>query len=276
MSARYKIVHFVPDQVSGARYPIGAVIETDDDLEVVKADLIPGAGCLGSRSKHMVLREVLDDLREVTSFGRLPRHFGHHFQFSESKAIPGEVGDPSSWVKEFVLPKREEDSPADARKRAKSRKTFGRDYLANQGLYKWVEPNFKPSRSTRRLNGKSTFLPSVSHGVESDNQITLLEPLVATREQWADDVADVGRKFLVYQKLDEDRGFSSDLESIAYLLPHGPNDVRDEMRKEISEVTDQVVDTSNRKNRDWFVSHVEQVGKMAEAEDETDGGRPTV
>lgn len=102
MSARYRIVHFVPDAVVESRIPIAALVDCDGRVSLVKIPHIPGPDCLGGREKSAVIQMILEDLTEAVCFQKLPPSVGPHAFLGGERSVPNEVGDPVKWVERLV------------------------------------------------------------------------------------------------------------------------------------------------------------------------------
>ncbi|MCI0674123.1 MAG: hypothetical protein L0Y64_27055, partial [Myxococcaceae bacterium] len=107
MSARFRIVHFMPDPFAGTRFAVAALVRDQGSrVHVARAPQLPGPACVGGRPFSSLLHMALEDLQGVRSFDALPASVGPHVLLSDEKAVPSSVVDPVAWVESFVLPRR--------------------------------------------------------------------------------------------------------------------------------------------------------------------------
>lgn len=264
MSGHYKLIHFLPDHFSGERIPVGAVVAESGDVRVTIADRIPGAECLGSAAKFMLLRETLDDIRQLRSMDGLPMSFGPHFVMTEAKELPRVDGDAVAWLRDHVLPRRLE-TPSSARKRGPRRSSVGLDYLRQFKVAKYVK-QFRPSRDLHELNGASKSLPTISQGVRGDGRLLLMEPVVPTRHQLDKDLQQIGTNFFAYKGAIQTHPIDTALDLIAYVIPGGDASSRSEIVGRLSESADRVYDAAALEDRTELVERVSDVGKSGVGE----------
>lgn len=163
MRPEYRIVHFVTNPFSGLSFPVAALVrDVDGDVRVVMPTGIPDPGCLGSRKAANALLAMRDDLAELTSFDGLPRQFGPHFTLSAPEVAPSDR--PDQWVRKTLFPPL---AGSTARPRKKGRGTKGSRYLAQRGV-----------RVERRYRPEGSMVQPVTHYVEHDDALFLLEPVI--------------------------------------------------------------------------------------------------
>lgn len=163
MRAEYRIVHFVANPFSGLSFPVAALVrDADGGVRVVMPTSIPDPHCLGSKKAANALLSMREDLAELTSFDRLPRHFGPHFTLTAPEVAPTDR--PDQWVRSTLFPPLVSQG---TRPRRKSRASKGRKFLAQRGVV--VERYYRPQGSV---------VQPVTHYVEHEGGLFLLEPLI--------------------------------------------------------------------------------------------------
>ena len=259
MTRHYRLIHFVPDHFSGERFPVGAIVAVDGSLEVAIADRTPGAECLGSDATYMLLRDTLDDIRQVRSFDSLPMAVGPHFELSETRVLPDLDVRAVKWVEENILPRRKEGERA-SRKRGPTRSTMGKEYLEQFGIGDYVS-RFNPKRDFSELNGVSETLPSISQGVVGAGRMLLMEPIVPKRRQLDDDLKTVGQRFFSYRGALQTHSVSSDVGFLAYVLPGTDKDQREHIAGMLDRAADDILDMAQLAQRRRLVRQVTEVGE---------------
>lgn len=163
MRAQYRIVQFIANPFSGLCFPVAALVrDADGCVKVVMPPSIPDPRCLGSQKAANALLSMSEDLADLTSFERLPRHFGPHFTLTAPELAPSDR--PDLWVRRTLFPS---PTGSTARPRRKGRATKGSRYLAQRGVR--VERHYRPEGSV---------VQPVTHYVEHDGGLFLLEPLI--------------------------------------------------------------------------------------------------
>lgn len=96
---RYRIVFFEPDPFTGARWPLGAVVDHGDGrVSAVQAGHVPGACCIGSSCEAVLARRLHARVGTITDFDQLPTPFGPYSYLGEARQLPPGVTDPLGWV----------------------------------------------------------------------------------------------------------------------------------------------------------------------------------
>lgn len=262
MSGHYKIIHFLPDHFSGERIPVGAVVAENGSVNVVLADRTPGPECLGSDATYMLLRDTLDELRQLTSLERLPMSIGPHFEMSEASDLPALDGDAVSWLRQRILP-RAMEKPSSSRKRGPSRSSVGLDYLRQFNVARYVK-QFRPKKDLHELNGASESLPAISQGVRGANQLLLMEPVIPTRRQLDKDLKTIGTNFFAYRGAFQTHPIDTDVDLIAYVTPGGNASIRSEIVARLGESADRVYDVTAMSARKDLVNLVATIGKSGD------------
>lgn len=168
MRAEYRVVQFIANPFSGLCFPVAALVrDTIGSVRVVMPKSIPDPHCLGSQKAANALLSMTDDLAELTSFERLPPHFGPHFTLTTPEPAPSDQ--PDLWVQRTLFPSL--GKAIAPRRRKKGRATTGKRYLAHHGIA--VERHYRPEGSA---------VQPVTHYVEHLGGLFLLEPLINRRD----------------------------------------------------------------------------------------------
>src|SRR5699024_4669554 len=124
MTALFRMVHFVPDRFTGARFPIAALVATGGGLRVVSAPHRPGNECLGGPQAGDLLDFVVEALGDVVRIDDVPPAIETCVDFGEVHRVPTGATDPATWVQDAVL-----TPPRGAgRSRGQNRNTIGREF----------------------------------------------------------------------------------------------------------------------------------------------------
>jgi hypothetical protein len=261
MSARFRIVHFMPDLLSGARVPIAALIEREDrHVQMARADLIPGPAFVGGRAAWSSLNMALEDLTFATSFEILPRSIGPFVHMDEARIVPASVGDPVDWVRKHVLPRKliEPEDQLEEPPPVPKRQVQGKAFLRTYKVARYVEDNF--NGVDYGFSAKAAF--HVSHWVRGSGGLLLMEPIVGSRDDFTDELIRVSSTFLAWRKLFENHRRSQEAKEpdfIAYVLDARRGE-SSTVREELKEARAQVVDVDVPNERDRFISRIREVG----------------
>ena len=149
MTACFRLLLFVPDPFKGMSWPLGAVVDTQDGLEVARSGRLPKAEALGSERTAQLARRMYRRLNEFCSFDAVPISFGPYAVLGEKRTVPEGVENPVQWIEEHVLP------------RAKAQRRASRTGIATARVY--------ASRTTIDGNrGRSTGEHSVVLSLRQD------------------------------------------------------------------------------------------------------------
>ncbi len=105
MTACFRVLLFVPDPFNGMSWPLGAVVDTQDGLEVARSGRLPDAAALGSQRTALLARRMHRRLNEFCSFDAVPISFGPYAVLGEKRTLPEGVENPVQWIEEHVLPR---------------------------------------------------------------------------------------------------------------------------------------------------------------------------
>jgi len=257
MSARFRFVHFVPDPFSGGRVPLAALVERDGRVAVVPALSIPGPTCLGGDARAEVAQLLLDDLCDATSFSELPDDVAPHAVLGDAHVVPIGVDDPLAWVQELFKP--QQIAKHTARRPTHRRSTYGYAFFRSQNVDRFVRRRYQPGRVRDGLLPYAKQFGSVSHYVAGESDLLLMEPVLATRHTFADDLSGIAKLFAAYGSARDPQADRAP-RLIAYVLDQGSRARRHEAIDALGPVVDQVVDTSDDNARKLFVARIRDVG----------------
>jgi len=278
MTAKYRIVHFVPDPFNGTRIPVAAIVAGAGGLSVATAARLPGPACLGQAPVHATMQMVLESLSSVDDFNVLPVSVGPQALLDVERQIPGEVSDPVGWVVEHVLPRA--DGPAVTRA-AKShhRDTQGYRFFETCKVSQYVHQRFQPDQ---HWAGAPVAMPrklgTISHWVGAAKVgILLMEPLIPTRPGFERDLVEVYQRLASYRAfLDRGgvpEGAKQNTKLRVYVLPGGNERNRTSALGAFADVEALTVDTASESARRSFVEEIRDLGVAATPQTDLSGSQ---
>ena len=264
MSARYRIIHFVPDPFLGGRVPIAALVEQSDGrIHVAKSPHIPGPNCLGSRAASSLVQIILDDLSSAaTRFDRLPISIGPQAILDEKpREIPHGVKDPVHWIESrlYVTPKLSKHEDSDHR--GPNRATWGYRFFETYNVAKYVKKTFKPGQDAGQFLSAASALKPISHYVQGEREILLMEPIALRKASWKDDVSHIANAFGAYKTALRHTHSDRKAHLAAYVLSGGSDSDVQTIFRELAPFADDVINTANATMRANFLSRIRDVGK---------------
>ena len=256
MTARYQIVYFEPDPFSGARVPIGALVESRRGVQLITGYL-PGSRCLGGDQAVAVVRLALDALRRNQKLGERSMALGPQVDFAAARPVPEGVSDPAAWVADHVLPQRPPKEGASDRAPAVApRQQAGYRFFETWHVAQWVKKKYRPKPQADW--DRTDLLPDVSHYVAGASRLLLMEPLVTTREAFESDLEQVNQTFLAWRGLENYVQLPQDPMLVTYVHGGSVDRVR-EARGALRQV-DRVFDVTEPGDRGEFLRLIEEVG----------------
>lgn len=268
---KYRIAHFMPDFVSGARYPIAALVTSTEGTKVVRCPRLPGPACLGSMPRAAAARLVVEALEREAEFESVPASAGPHVVFGEVRSIPSKVGDVEEWLCRVMgsgLPHSKEGKEPS---RSSQRRSRGWRFFESWKVHQFVRKGFNPALDYHGwLAERAAVLSPISHWVPGRNRIMLMEPICPGRESLKKDLEEVGQRMLAYhdaigRALVQARPATRDL--VVYVLKGGADDVRAEATRRLVEALPApdftIVDTANIHQSTKFLEDVRTVGSTA-------------
>lgn len=269
MSATFRFVYYSENPFVGARIPIGSIVrEADGRLRVAKVDALPSVECLGSRSAAVGLRRLIDQLDGIHVFDALPPVFGPYTVLGEERAVPFGVEDAVSWVQR-LLARPAPDPKQPKFVRGVQRASLGYRFFETWQVARHVHKTFNPRHdwpdrlaSLKQIAG----LPSITHWVGSSNRLLLMEPVIAERPQFDNDVKEIATRFLAYRyALGKMAETAEDTVGRLYAyLPAGGSPARRAEAKEVlADAAHEVFDTEIADERDGLLRKIRVVAKRA-------------
>jgi hypothetical protein len=255
MTARYHIIHFIPDPFSGARVPLAAFVESTNGWRLAEAPHVPGPECLGGSNAHALLRMVLQDLRAHEALPHLPRTVGPQIALTEEKSIPEGIADPVEWVERHVLPQRP-GAEGPTQPRGPHRDTYGYRLFTQHHVEQYVGKTYKPDA----IGVRGLAVSSISHYVSGNEELLLMEPIVGNRAELEKDLTQVSTAFLAWQTLLAGSHTHRRHELIAYVF--GADSVVAKSRTKLPDGA-RVVAVDNPVQLSEFISRIKKVGSTA-------------
>lgn len=260
MTAKYRVFHFAPNPISGARYPLAAAISWGNgEPDTVVAGHVPGPECLGSMSLHRLAMRFLEDVSGVDNLSKLPDAYELVGLVDELKALP-RVENPEQWLRDNVLaPQWSKSEPSDRRlARAPNRSTLGKRFFRQYQMDEIVQHDFQPKDV---LGERWEIAPRVSHYAGAEGRLVLVEPLSMQRTSYMDDAKKVAQRLSVYRA---NRPLRSDIETVVMVLPHSGFSARQrEVSERLESCVDTVVDVVDDRQRNLLFETLSQAAKAA-------------
>lgn len=261
MKTRYRTVQFVPSLLSGARVPIGVLLESAEGT-VTAIPRLPPASVVGGADRLETCRAVLEILAQAGSFTHLPREVNALAVFGEVNTVPG--ADPVAWVHRVLFADRE--GPV----RSKPRATIGFDLLAGVLKERRVPAGVIHKTFDAHRDGPSWLrglpLPRASHWTGHTDAVLLLEPLVLDRASWQHDVSTISTTLGAYSTAARKSGAPRSLRGAAYVGGHGPAERRREVVRQLAMFADDVYDLADEHEADRLARAVADLGNRFAAE----------
>jgi hypothetical protein len=257
MTARFRIVHFVPDPFSGMRVPVAALVLVPGGVRVVRAPHTAGPGCVGGLATWHNMQGLVHGLEAVKEFDRLPMSLGPHVLLDAQREIPSLVEDPEAWVAKVILPQRPID-PDDARESPPSsprRESVGHTFFRTWNVDRYVTRHFKGET----LGLEYEYAGTISHAVMGSKEVMLMEPVLGQRPDLSKQLEEISKTFLAWEKLLERKGAKHMPRLVAYMFSTPHTTVR-EARQFLNIAQAEVVDVQIPNERDRFVSDIRRIG----------------
>ncbi|MFT4976088.1 MAG: hypothetical protein ACI8S6_001983 [Myxococcota bacterium] len=267
MTASYRLIHFTPDPFTGACFPLGAVVaDAKGGVRVAKVQRLPSADCLGDRGLAVVIQRLHARLDSLRSAEALPAVFGPYTTLAEPQAIPVGVEDALAWVKQLLNP----SVPAAAKTatpRGKNRSSLGFRFFETWRVAPHVRKTFQPASDWGGwLGTHAVGLQQVTHWVDGQSNVLLMEPVVPTRKKFDHDLQDIAAKFLAYRYALEKTESGRQGQLIAYITAGGHPDQRAAARETLAAFAHQVVDTADSSSRDAFLGNIRRIASEGDAQ----------
>jgi len=233
--------------------PIAALVDVGGRVEVAYAEsrwerLLPA-------NARLVAKLVRESLTKDVGFDILPSSSGPHAMLGEVRAIPKDVQQPVSWVREAIFGIREPAPPQLAK--WERRQSVGLKLLKEWHVAQWVKRGYRPAETETRY---AHLLPEISQYVQGKSGLLLLEPLVAAQPQFEAQLQHVGTAFLAWRHSLESTRLEREPKFFAYIVSDGHRDRVEEARSAFRGVAT-TVDIGTAGERDEFLTTIKAVGQ---------------
>lgn len=266
MNAHYRLIHFIPDPFLDGRVPIAALVEQRDGrVSVVRLPHTPGPQCLGGQAASSLVQIMLEDLGSATRFDRLPFSLGPHAVLGKRYDVPSDVANPEQWIATQLCSKSKSDRSLEYR--GPHRATRGYRFFELYDVHTYVKRNFRPGEDASGFLASATVLKSISHYVEGNRDLLLMEPIIPGKAAWRDDVIGIATTFGAYKTAIRHERIVRKPRLTAYVLAGGTTSDVESVRRELAPFADDVVDTSNRDMRASFLERIRAIGSSGKPPD---------
>ncbi|WP_426755665.1 hypothetical protein [Myxococcus sp. Y35] len=264
MTARFRLVQYMPDPFAGTKVTVGALVEAHGRVELVRAPALPGPNCVGSRSAWVTMQLVLDSLAGCSELDVRSGEVSSLAGLTVPHAIPDGVDDPVAWVESFILPQKgpkEQDSKDTAHRQ--KRETMGFRFFEQWHVAQFVRRKFGAEDvPVRSCNDE---LPQVKHPithyVSGASELLLMEPIVGTRAKLTDDLKGLSESFLAYRSLFEMANTSQKPTFIVYVLTGGYQGALTTAHEVLKGAAHQVINVDDPSQRVPFLQRIMAVGR---------------
>lgn len=273
MTRTYRIVQFVPDLFAGGRVPIGALLSEDGHTTLVRAEHVPGAGCLGGKRPYATMQLVLTAAARAAAQNSLPTGTGLHGLLDAETTVPSDVPDAARWLRSSILP-RDSFMPEDGRSGRPQRASWGWNELRRSGLTHLVRKRFHPGSSIAGWMPFNSLLRPIAHwAFDQSSRVLLMEPIVPNLEVVVAEAREICTKFNAYRNLAQEAHNSQKAPRItptfvSYITPGGsPRDLAP-VREGLHQACDAVFDLGEPSSRLSFESLVREIGRPKDGQSE--------
>ncbi len=257
MTARFRLVHFVPDPFSGMRVPVAALVQQGSSVRVVRAPHTAGPGCVGGLATWHNMQGLLRGLESVEQFDQLPFNLGPHAVLGGQLDVPEQVNDPLSWVTKFILPQRPlaADDMRESALPSPRRDSVGQLFFQTWRVEQFVERRFKGEK----LGLEDEYAGSITHAVLGSGELMLMEPVLGLRSDVWSQLEDISKSFLAWEKLLERKRARRKPRFVAFMFSSPRATVR-EAKSFLGVAEAEVIDVEVPTERDRFVSDIRRIG----------------
>jgi len=250
VTARYRIVYFIPDPLAAERLAIGAIADGHDGIVLARHHgnslhrrVTPAAG-------HLV-EASLGELTSIQSVDDLPLSLGPQIVAGPVWALPTNVGNVQGWLEDTLFPAQTRGTRAASKAKVVRRAHEGIRFLATRHVDRFVQTNFSlPERPP---------LGAISQYVEGRDETLLLEPISLARPNAEKELREVYTLLAAYASVLKD---DTTKRRIVYVLAGGHSKTRDRAIGQLKDVAE-VVDTAQPADADHLVAQIESYGRQA-------------
>lgn len=264
MNATFRLVHFVADPFTGARFPVGALVRTRDRIQVARTPEPIDLGLARTSGAAATARLVADALAEARNFDELPAAAGPQAELGEEREIPPEVASPVDWVRDCVLlratPLRQRAPAATS----KERRAAGYRFLKQYGIAQFVGQRLHARELVPGLKAASV-LTDISQYVRGPNRLLLIEPVLIVHAHQPKTIRRIGTTFMAWQHALERTEFAHRTEYYAYVLDREGTNRAGEVRELLSGSDVKVLDVNRTDERTHFIDVVRSAAQVENA-----------
>lgn len=266
MTARFRLVQYMPDPFAGTKVTVGALVESNGRVELVRAPLLPGPHCVGGRSAWVTMQLALDALSTCSALDVRSGEVSALAGLTEPRRVPENVENPVAWVESFVLPQRgagDQDNKETANRQR--REALGFRFFSQWHVDQFVRRKFSAEAISARLVTGGKGLPQVkhpiSHYVAGASELLLMEPIIGTRAKLTDDLKGLSESFLAYRSLFEMASMARQPTFIVYVLTGGYEGAVTEAHEVLKGAAHQIINVDDPAQRMPFLQRITAVGR---------------
>lgn len=263
MSARFRLVQYMPDPFAGTKVTVGALVEAGGRIELVRARALPGPKCIGGRAAWFTMQLVLDSLTTNSSFELRSGEVSSLAGLSEPITVPADVENPVAWVESYMLPQpseNEQDNKEIAHRQHRDR--IGFRFFEQWHVDTYVKRKFRPeSLPARSLKQLPQVKHDISHFVTGSSELLLMEPVVGTRAKLTDDLKGISESFLAYRSLFEMSDAPRKPTFIVYILSGGYKGAVTAAHDVLKGAAHQIINVDDPAQRGPFLERITKIGR---------------
>lgn len=261
MTPRFRMVHFLADPFTGARFPIAALVDVEGRVKVAKVpDPISLPGLARHASTRAAVRFALDSLSSASDFDSLPPSTGPYVALGEPRTVPVSSKDAIDWVLHSLLRRGERPTRTDLFRAG--REAAGYRFLEQWQVAKWVGRGFRPEEHFKEF---SLVLPQVAQYVRGKSELLLMEPISAKSESVLfRSLRHIGTTFMAWQHgFEQYENRPKVVDYIAYVVGVEEKDMIAEARHVLAKSGASVVDVSATAERTRFLETIRRTAVAA-------------
>ena len=232
--SEYRLVHFVPNPIAGARVAVAALLNAAGGVEVVRPESTPDADCLGSLRAATLLSAVRPCLERLADFSELPAELGPLFILGQVQQLPA-TDAPKELLARLLFPPVARAAVVHGPRSS----TQGLRWLSRNGVSeKTIAKGFRPS-----VVGLRSEVKSVTHYVKGDSGLLLMEPVVCARKpsEVKDSISKAANRLRAADHVLGKSGYENGRSFVTYLLPGHVDEVLDFARGAVADFPEATV-----------------------------------
>jgi hypothetical protein len=261
VTARFRLIDFLADPFTGARFPIAALVQVGREVSVARAPQAIELGLGYSTGAYTTARFIVDSLEaSATSIDALPVSVGPHAVLGEERLVPEGVTAPVSWIEDTLLrPSTPSILRAAAKERVRERTGFR--FLQQWNVAQFVGHPYR-ARSHFPKNKFGLILQDVSQFVRGPSHLLLMEPLVIDAGSYKRSLKHVGTVFAAWQHAFDSTRDPQRAELVAYVLSGDRPDAVAHAKEALRGSADRVVDVNASTERAAFFDSIRSTAAL--------------